>query len=76
MTEQQLSQTEIDLVVAIQEMLQKHSILSLEEINQNLTKQGFNISQKKINDILITLGAMRQEKEGHIIFRLPITTQS
>ena len=61
----------IDLIVAIQNLLQKKMVRTQDEIREVLHKQGFDINQAMISRILHKLGAIKMNEGEQIVYRLP-----
>src|SRR3990167_8894652 len=65
------SHKKIDLVVAIQDLLQKKMVRTQDEIREHLCKQGFDVNQARISRILHKLGAIKMTEGNQIVYRLP-----
>ena len=63
--------SKINLVVAIQDLLQKKMVRTQDEIKKILQKQGFQVNQVKISRILHKLGAIKMSEGNQIVYRLP-----
>lgn len=61
----------IDLIIAIQELLQRKSVGTQEEIRLILEKQGFETTQVKISRVLNKLGAIKMNEGEKVAYRLP-----
>ncbi|HLB41534.1 MAG TPA: ArgR family transcriptional regulator [Gammaproteobacteria bacterium] len=60
-----------DLIVAIQDLLQKKIVRTQDEIREALQKQAFDINQVMISRILHKLGAVKVNEDDQIVYRLP-----
>lgn len=60
-----------NLIVAMQELLQKDRMEKQEDIRAALEKQGFNVNQAMISRLLHKLGAIKMCEGEQIIYRLP-----
>src|ERR1700748_1290493 len=60
-----------DLIISVQELLQKKTVRTQEEIKMVLKEQGFVINQAKISRILHKIGAIKLSESGQIAYRLP-----
>src|SRR3990167_6493442 len=68
---QKTNHKKIDLIVAIQNLLQKKMVRTQDEIREVLHKQGFDINQAMISRILHKLGAIKMNEGDQIVYRLP-----
>ena len=68
---QKTNHKKIDLIVAIQNLLQKKMVRTQDEIREVLHKQGFDINQAMISRILHKLGAIKMNEGEQIVYRLP-----
>ena len=68
---QKTNHKKIDLIVAIQNLLQKKMVRTQDEIREFLHKQGFDINQAMISRILHKLGAIKMNEGEQIVYRLP-----
>jgi len=60
-----------DLIIALQDLLQKNTVGTHEEIREALQKEGFIVNQVKISRILHKLGAIKMTEGDRIVYRLP-----
>jgi transcriptional regulator of arginine metabolism len=60
-----------DLSIALQELLQKRTISTQEEICEALNQQGFDVNQTKISRLLHKLGVMKTLENNLTVYRLP-----
>lgn len=61
----------VDLIVAIQDLLQKKMVRTQDEIREALQKQGFEVNQAMISRILHKLGAIKMNEGNQVVYRLP-----
>lgn len=61
----------VNLIIAIQELLQRKSVGTQEEIRSVLEKQGFATTQVKISRVLNKLGAIKINEGEKVAYRLP-----
>ena len=59
------------LLEAVQQLLAEESMSSQEEICHALGKLGFTVSQSKVSRLLRQCGAVKVQKEGHLVYGLP-----
>lgn len=61
----------IDLIVAIQDLLQKKMVRTQDEIREALRKLDFEVNQAMISRILHKLGAIKMNEGNQVVYRLP-----
>ncbi len=66
------SNDRVSLILAVQELLQKKTVGTQEEIKAALEKQGFVVSQVKISRILHKIGAIKLNEGNQVAYRLPV----
>jgi len=66
------SSDRVSLILAVQELLQKKTVGTQEEIKAALEKQGFIVSQVKISRILHKIGAIKLNEGNQVAYRLPV----
>jgi transcriptional regulator of arginine metabolism len=59
------------LIIALQELLQKKIAGTQEDIREALKKQGFLVNQVMISRLLHKIGAIKMHKDDKIIYQLP-----
>lgn len=69
--DQNKSPKKIDIILAIQNLLQEHAVGTQEEISAALHKQGLDVNQVKISRVLHKIGAIKVNEGGHVVYRLP-----
>lgn len=72
----EISNTKADLIIAIQDLLQKHSLEKQEDIRESLQKQGIIVNQAMISRILHKLGAIKMNEGDGTFYRLPTELKS
>ncbi len=60
-----------DFIIAVQELLQKKSVGTQEEIKAALQKQGFVVNQVKVSRVLHKIGAIKMNEGEKVVYRLP-----
>ena len=60
-----------DFIIAVQELLQKKTVGTQEEIRDALQKQGFTVNQVKVSRILHKIGAIKITEGDKVVYRLP-----
>jgi transcriptional regulator of arginine metabolism len=59
------------LLMAIQDLLQKGEASTQEDIRQALQKRGMDVNQAMISRVLHKVGAIKMNEGGHTVYRLP-----
>ena len=59
------------LVMAIQQLLQKGEASTQEDIRQALLEGGLDVNQAMISRVLHKVGAIKMNEAGHTVYRLP-----
>lgn len=65
------SKNKADFIIAVQELLQKKTVGTQEEIKNALQKQGFSVNQVKVSRVLHKLGAIKVNEGDQVGYRLP-----
>ncbi|ODN42609.1 arginine repressor [Piscirickettsia litoralis] len=59
------------ILEAVQQLLSDENMSSQEEICHALAESGFSVSQSKVSRLLRQCGAVKVQKEGHLVYGLP-----
>ncbi len=60
-----------DLIIAVQELLQKKTVGTQEEIRAALEQKGFSVHQVKVSRVLHKMGAIKINEGDQVVYRLP-----